>query len=144
LIARSVVAVYEVVAVKRVGGIRTFVAVDGGMGDNLRPALYDARYTAVRADAVESEPTETVTVVGRYCESGDVLLRDVLLPPLEPGALLAVPVAGAYTLSMASNYNLVPRPPLIMVRDGQPTVLLRRETVNDLIGRDVPLDGADV
>lgn len=139
LIARAVVALYEVVAVKRVAGVRTFVAVDGGMGDNLRPALYDARYTVVRADALKADPTETVTVVGRYCESGDVLLRDVPLPPLEPGALLAVPVAGAYTLSMASNYNMVPRPPLVMVRDGQATVLQRRETLDDLLRRDRPI-----
>jgi diaminopimelate decarboxylase len=139
LIARAVVAVYEVVAVKRIEGVRTFVAVDGGMGDNLRTALYDACYTAVRADAVRLEPTETVTVAGRYCESGDVLLRDVQLPPMEPGALLAVPVAGAYTLSMASNYNMVPRPPLVMVRDGQATVLQRRETLDDLIRRNVLL-----
>jgi diaminopimelate decarboxylase len=109
------------------------------MGDNIRPALYDARYTAVRADAIAAESTDTVTVVGRYCESGDVLLHDVLLPPLEPGALVAVPMAGAYTLSMASTYNLVPRPPLVMVRDGQATVLQRRETVEDLVQRDMGL-----
>jgi diaminopimelate decarboxylase len=139
LIARSVVALYEVVSVKHIPGVRTFAAVDGGMGDNLRPALYDARYTVVRADALEAEPTETVTIVGRYCESGDVLLRDVALPTLAPGALLAVPVAGAYTLSMASNYNLVSRPALVMVRDGAATVLQRHETVDDLILRDIPL-----
>jgi len=139
LVARSAVALYEVVAVKRIPGVRTFVAVDGGMGDNLRPALYDARYTAVRADALGADPTETVTVVGRYCESGDVLLHDAQLPPLAPGALVAVPGAGAYTLSMASNYNLVGRPPLVMVRAGVAQLLQRRETVDDLIGRDVPL-----
>jgi diaminopimelate decarboxylase len=137
-----VVTLYEVVSVKQIPGVRTFAAVDGGMGDNLRPALYDARYTAVRADAVEAEPTETMTIVGRYCESGDVLLRDVALPPLAPGALVAVPVAGAYTLSMASNYNLVPRPPLVMVRDGEATVLQRRETVDDLLRRDISLGRA--
>jgi diaminopimelate decarboxylase len=142
LIARSVVTLYEVVSVKQIPGVRTFAAVDGGMGDNLRPALYDARYTAVRADALRAEPTETVTIVGRYCESGDVLLRDVALPPLAPGALVAVPVAGAYTLSMASNYNLVPRPPLVMVRDGEATVLQRRETVDDLLRRDISLGRA--
>lgn len=142
LIARAVVALYEVVAVKHIPGVRTFVAVDGGMGDNLRPALYDARYTALRADATKHAATETVTVVGRYCESGDVLLPDVHLPPLVPGALLAVPVAGAYTLSMASNYNLVERPSLVMVRDGEATVLQRRETVDDLIRRDVPVRDA--
>jgi diaminopimelate decarboxylase len=153
LIARSIVALYTVVAVKRIPGVRTFVAVDGGMGDNLRPALYDARYTALRADrtmpeswAMASESStvtqERVTIVGRYCESGDVLLRDVDLPSLAPGALIAIPMAGAYTLSMASTYNLVPRPPLIMVRDGATYVLQRRETFADLMVRDQPLPDA--
>lgn len=139
LIARSIVALYEVVAIKTIPDVRTFVAVDGGMGDNIRPALYEARYSAIRADTHSDQPTETVTVVGRYCESGDVLLRDVALPPLEPGAILALPMAGAYTLSMASTYNLVPRPPLVLVRDGQPQVLQRRETFDDLLRRDVAL-----
>jgi diaminopimelate decarboxylase len=167
LIARSIVALYSVVAIKRVPGVRTFVAVDGGMGDNIRPALYDARYTAMRADPVthtaspvthesslaphessasvhESSLTthERVTIVGRYCESGDVLLRDVELPPLEPGAIIAIPMAGAYTLSMASAYNLVPRPPLIMLRDGTTHLLQRRETWDDLMVRDQPLPNA--
>ncbi|WP_029215409.1 diaminopimelate decarboxylase [Kallotenue papyrolyticum] len=144
LIARAVVALYQVVAVKRIAGVRTFVAVDGGMGDNIRPALYDARYTALRADQPGGTPArshaaagqELVTIVGRYCESGDVLLRDITLPPLEAGALIAVPMAGAYTLSMASTYNLVPRPPLIAVGEGMATVLQRRETYEDLMARD--------
>ncbi len=139
LIARAVVALYEVITVKTIPDVRTFVAVDGGMGDNIRPALYGARYSAVRADAIVSEATTTVTVAGRYCESGDVLLRDVALPPLEPGALLAIPMAGAYTLSMASTYNLVPRPALVGVRDGQARVLQRRETYADLLRRDILL-----
>lgn len=138
LIARSIIALYEVVAVKTIPDVRTFVAVDGGMGDNLRPALYEARYSVIRADAgADHGPAQRVTVVGRYCESGDVLLRDVELPPLEPGALLAVPMAGAYTLSMASTYNLVTRPPLVLVRAGQTRVLQRRETFEDLIRRDL-------
>lgn len=139
LIARSIIALYEVIAVKTIPDVRTFVAVDGGMGDNLRPALYEARYSVIRADAAsdQSSAPQRVTVVGRYCESGDVLLRDVELPPLEPGALLAVPMAGAYTLSMASTYNLVARPPLVLVRDGQTQVLQRRETFDDLIRRDL-------
>lgn len=137
LIARSIVALYEVLSIKRIPDVRTFVAVNGGMGDNIRPALYEARYTVARADQMTAAPTERVTVVGRYCESGDVLLRDVDLPPLEPGALLVLPMAGAYTLSMASTYNLVPRPPLVLVRDGEAHVLQRRETVSDLILRDL-------
>jgi diaminopimelate decarboxylase len=141
LIARAVIALYEVVAVKTVPGVRRFVAVDGGMGDNIRPALYEARYTVLCADRALTPATERVTVVGRYCESGDVLLRDVDLPPLEPGALLALPMAGAYTLSMASTYNLVARPPLVLVRAGQAHLLQRRETVADLIRRDLDAPG---
>ncbi len=143
LIARSVVALYEVVAVKPIPGIRTFIAVDGGMGDNIRPALYDARYSVIQADQVEADPVETATVVGRYCESGDVLLRDVALPATQPGALLAIPMAGAYTLSMASTYNLVPRPALVGVRDGRARVLQRRETFEDIMRRDMLLDELD-
>jgi len=139
LIARAVVALYRVVAVKEIVGVRRFVAVDGGMGDNIRPALYDARYHVVRADRLEAAATERTTVVGRYCESGDVLLRDVGLPPVEPGALLAIPMAGAYTLSMASNYNLVPRPALLLLQNGDHHIIQRRETVDDLLARDIPL-----
>jgi diaminopimelate decarboxylase len=138
LIARAVVAVYQVVATKDIAGLRHFVAVDGGMGDNIRPALYDARYHAVRIDRADAEPGGMVTVVGRYCESGDVLLRDIALPPVEPGTLLAIPMAGAYTLSMASNYNLVPRPPLVLLRDGESHIIQRRETLDDILVRDLP------
>ncbi len=80
-----------------------------------------------------------MTIVGRYCESGDVLLRDIRMPALDPGALIAVPMAGAYTLSMASNYNLVPRPPLVLLREGRSFVIQRRETLDDLTARDLPL-----
>lgn len=139
LIARSIVALYEVISIKAIPNVRTFVAVDGGMGDNLRPALYEARYSVLRADAPLHENVAPVTVVGRYCESGDVLLRDVALPPLATGALLAIPMAGAYTLSMASNYNLVPRPALVLLDRGQARELQRRETLDDLVQRDAPL-----
>jgi diaminopimelate decarboxylase len=138
LIARAVVALYTVVAVKHIENVRSFVAVDGGMGDNIRPALYDARYYAVCADRAEAFPANLVTIVGRYCESGDVLLRDIHMPPLDPGMRVAVPMAGAYTLSMASNYNLVPRPPLVLLREGQSFVIQRRETLDDLVARDLP------
>lgn len=137
LIARAVVAIYTVVATKSIPGVRNFVAVDGGMGDNIRPALYDARYHVVRVDHPDARATEIVTVVGRYCESGDVLIRDIALPPVEPGALLAVPMAGAYTLSMASNYNLVPRPALVLLRRGASYLIQRRETWDDLAARDL-------
>jgi diaminopimelate decarboxylase len=138
LIARAVVAIYQVVATKDIPGVRHFVAVDGGMGDNIRPALYGARYHAVRVDRLDAEAGELVTIAGRYCESGDVLIRDIALPPVEPGTLLAMPMAGAYTLSMASNYNLVPRPALVLLRQGTSHLIQRRETWDDLAARDLP------
>jgi diaminopimelate decarboxylase len=117
---------------------RTYVSVDGGMSDNLRPALYDAHYTAVvasRAGAVEAVPAR---VVGKHCESGDVVVRDVRLPAdVAPGDLLAVPATGAYGRSMASNYNHVPRPPVLAVADGEVRVLVRRETEDDLLALDL-------
>ncbi|HZB96067.1 MAG TPA: diaminopimelate decarboxylase, partial [Herpetosiphonaceae bacterium] len=93
------------------------------------------------ADRVVALPTDVVTIVGRYCESGDVLLRDISMPPLDTGTRIVVPMAGAYTLSMASNYNLVPRPPLLLLREGQGFVIQRRETLDDLAARDLPLPG---
>ncbi|GAC1639984.1 MAG: diaminopimelate decarboxylase [Herpetosiphon sp.] len=138
LIARSVVALYSVVARKEIPGVRRYVAVDGGMGDNIRPALSGAQYTVRRADRSGSGEPVAFTIAGRFCESGDLLAQDVVLAPLEPGALLAFAQAGAYTLSMASNYNLVTRPALVMVHDGQAWELQRREGIADLVARDQP------
>ncbi|MFC5901482.1 diaminopimelate decarboxylase [Streptomyces zhihengii] len=135
------VAVYRVLAVKR-GPRRTFVAVDGGMSDNPRPALYGVRYAPrlLGRPPAEVAETETVTVVGRHCEAGDVLAEDVPLPVgVRPGDLLALPAAGAYHLSMASSYNLVGRPPVVAVADGAARLLVRRETAADLRQRDVGL-----
>ncbi|MEU7702905.1 diaminopimelate decarboxylase [Streptomyces sp. NPDC039028] len=133
------VAVYRVLAVKRTPG-GTFVAVDGGMSDNPRPALYGVRYAPRLAGRRSPGGDERVTVVGRHCEAGDVLAEDVLLPAdTHPGDLLAVPVAGAYHLSMASSYNLVGRPPVVAVLDGHARLLVRRETTGDLRARDVGL-----
>jgi diaminopimelate decarboxylase len=119
LVAPAGVALYRVGARKEIPGVRTYVSVDGGMADNLRPALYGARYTAVVANKANRPVEETVTIVGRYCESGDVLLRDIALPRLVAGDLLAVPMVGAYCLAMASNYNMTCRPAVVMVREGQ-------------------------
>jgi diaminopimelate decarboxylase len=126
------VTLYRVGAVKRLPG-RTWVAVDGGMSDNPRPQLYDARYTALSAARAGEEPDELVSVAGMHCESGDVLIDDVFLPAPQRGDLLAVPATGAYTLAMSSNYNGVPRPAAILVHGGGATVIRRRETVDDLL-----------
>ena len=142
------VTLYTVGTVKRLASdLRTYVAVDGGMSDNPRPALYGARYTFVPAgegpdfaDAPADRPMR-VTVVGKHCESGDVLGRDVDLPHLPGvGELLAVPATGAYHQSLASNYNRVPRPAMVLVGDGRVRPLLRRETIDDLLAADVLLD----
>lgn len=114
-----------------------YLHIDGGMADNIRPALYGARYTALLANRADAPPAGPVDVAGRYCESGDVLLRGAELPAAAPGDLLAVAVSGAYTLSMASTYNMVPRPAVLLVADGQARLIQRRETEEDLLGRDV-------
>ena len=131
------VAVYGVGAVKDIPGIRKYVSVDGGMGDNIRPALYEAQYEAVVANKADQPPSERVTIAGKYCESGDVLVRDVQLPPLSQGDLIAIPASGAYCPSMASVYNLNGRPPIVLVKDGADRLIRRRETYQDLMLCDV-------
>ncbi|TXS44302.1 diaminopimelate decarboxylase [Streptomyces sp. t39] len=131
------IALYRVLAVKRTGA-RTFVAVDGGMSDNPRPALYGVRYAPRLIGRHSTAGPSTATVVGRHCEAGDVLAADAALPgDIRPGDLLAVPVAGAYHLSMASGYNLVGRPPVVAVDKGRSRLLVRRETLADFQARDV-------
>jgi diaminopimelate decarboxylase len=132
LVGRAGVTLYRVGAVKRLPD-RTWAAVDGGMSDNPRPQLYDARYTALSASRADEEADETVSVAGMHCESGDVLIDDVELPSPARGDLLAIPATGAYTLAMSSNYNGVGRPAAVLVRDGEATLVRRRETIDDLL-----------
>ena len=133
------VALYRVGAVKDIPGVRRYVSVDGGMGDNIRPALYEAAYEAVVANRMNATPTDEVTIAGKYCESGDVLVRDVVLPPILEGGddLIAIPAAGAYCTSMASNYNLNPRPAIVLVKAGEARLIRRRETYQDQMLLDV-------
>jgi diaminopimelate decarboxylase len=132
LVGRAGVTLYRVGAVKRLREV-TWAAVDGGMSDNPRPQLYGARYTALSATRADEPPDETVSVAGMHCESGDVLIDDVLLPAPRRGDLLGVPATGAYTLAMSSNYNGVGRPAAVLVRDGRATLIRRREAVDDLL-----------
>ena len=136
IIARAGIAVYRIGARKSTPGGITYLFVDGGMADNIRPALYGAIYTAFPVERVLDEPQETVCVSGRYCESGDLLIEEEQLPLLDEGELLAIPTVGAYCLPMASNYNLVPRPSVLMI-DEQSSVQImeRRETHEDLFSR---------
>jgi diaminopimelate decarboxylase len=136
LVGRAGVTLYRVGAVKRLPE-RTWVAIDGGMSDNPRPQLYDARYTALSATRADEVPDENVSVAGMHCESGDVLIDDVALPAPRRGDLLAVPATGAYTLAMASNYNGVGRPAAVLVREGEARLIRRRETVDDLLRYEV-------
>jgi diaminopimelate decarboxylase len=138
IIGPAGVALYSVGSRKTVPGIRTYVSVDGGMADNIRPALYGARYAATLANRNPvGEPLQIVTIAGKYCESGDVLIDEVSLPELVAGDLLAVPMAGAYCLAMASNYNLSPRPAVVIVANGCVRLIRRRETYDDLLRSDV-------
>jgi diaminopimelate decarboxylase len=130
--------------VKEITGVRRFVAVDGGMADNIRPTLYGARYTVLLANRTSAAAPVLSTVVGRYCESGDILAPDVPLPgDLAPGDLLAFPTSGAYSIPMASQYNGVPRAAVVLVReDSTHQLIRRRETRDDLLRYDVPLEDA--
>jgi diaminopimelate decarboxylase len=131
------VALYTVGSIKDIPDVRRYVAIDGGMGDNIRPKLYGASYEVLLARDPEGRPAAPVTIAGKYCESTDVLAADVLLPPVEAGDVLCVPAAGAYCLSMASNYNGMPRPAVVMVREGEARLLRRRETLEDLLATEV-------
>ena len=138
IVGPAVFTLYEVGTVKDVDGIRTYVSVDGGMSDNIRTALYDASYSATVAGRASSAEPLLARVVGKHCESGDIVVKDEFLPAdVQPGDLLAVPGTGAYCRSMASNYNHVPRPPVVAVRDGASRVIVRRETEADLLALDV-------
>jgi diaminopimelate decarboxylase len=119
------------------GQVRRYVSVDGGMSDNIRTALYDAAYTTTLANRASDSEAVLCRVVGKHCESGDIVVRDAWLPgDVAPGDLLAVAATGAYCRSMASNYNHVPRPPVVAVRDGSARVIVRRETEADLLALD--------
>jgi diaminopimelate decarboxylase len=134
LVGNAGVTIYTVGTVKRIPDVRTYVAVDGGMSDNLRPMLYGARYEAEIADRFGGD--DVCTIAGMHCESGDVLVRDAVLDDPRVGDVLVIPATGAYGHAMANNYNAVPRPPVIFCRDGDARVVVRRETYDDLTLRD--------
>ena len=136
LVGNSGVTAYRVGTVKEIPGVRTYVAVDGGMSDNLRPMLYGARYEAAIADRAGETPDTLATIAGKHCESGDVLIRDTELEAPRVGDVLVTPATGAYGYALANNYNGVPRPPVIFCRDGEARVVVRRESWDDLLARD--------
>ena len=136
---KAAVTAYTVGTVKVIPGVRTYVAVDGGMSDNLRPMLYDSKYEAMLANKAEIPATDVVTIAGKHCESGDVLVRDVHIAPPERGDILVTPGTGAYGYAMANNYNAQPRPAVVLVGDGRARVIIERETWDDVLRLQRPL-----
>ena len=136
---KAAVTAYTVGTVKVIPGVRTYVAVDGGMSDNLRPMLYDSKYEAMVANKAEVPETDVVTIAGKHCESGDVLVRDVHIAPPEPGDIVVTPGTGAYGYAMANNYNAQPRPAVVMVGGGRARVIIERETWDDVLRLQRPL-----
>jgi diaminopimelate decarboxylase len=137
IVGEAGTTLYTVGTIKDVPGIRKYVAVDGGMMDNVRTAMYEAKYEAIVANKPLEEPAEKVSIAGKACESGDMLIWDVELPRLVRGDILATFSTGAYHYSMASNYNRFTRPPVVFVRDGRADIVVRRESYADLITNDV-------
>lgn len=140
IVGSAGVSLYTVGSRKVIPGVRTYVAVDGGMGDNIRPALYQAKYETVVANKLTQPVTETVSIAGKYCESGDMLAWDQKLPKTEAGDLLAILDTGAYGYSMASNYNRNPRPAVVFCENGTSKLIVKRESLQDLIRQDLPLE----
>ena len=130
------VALYTVGSTKEIPGVRKYVSVDGGMADNIRPALYGSQYQAVVANKVEGD-LERVTIAGRFCESGDILIQNIDLPRVDPGDIIAIPGAGAYCLPLASNYNASLKPPIVLVKEGKARLIRRRQSYEDLMSHDI-------
>jgi len=137
IVGQAGVALYKVGAIKEIPGIRKYVCIDGGMSDNIRPALYGAKYEALVANKALEAKRDTVTVAGKLCESGDILVKDVNLASVHPGDIIAIPVCGAYSIPLSSNYNAVPRPAIVMIKEGRGRLIRRRETYQDLMNLDL-------
>jgi len=137
MVGQAGLTLYAAGTIKDIPNVRKYVSVDGGMADNIRPALYQAKFEAVVANKADQAPAETVTIAGKYCESGDILIEDVKLPAIESGDVIALPATGAYCIPMASNYNVSPRPAIVAVSDGRARLVRRRETYDDLLACEV-------
>ena len=137
IVANSGTTLYTIGAVKDIPGVRKYVSVDGGMTDNIRPALYNADYECIIANRVHGDCEECVTIAGKCCESGDILLENVNIPKVQTGDILAVMTTGAYGYSMSNNYNRVPKPAVVMVANGDSRLICRRESYEDVIKNDI-------
>ncbi|MEE8469889.1 MAG: diaminopimelate decarboxylase [Dehalococcoidia bacterium] len=136
IVGRAGVAIYRAGASKDIPGVRKYVSVDGGMADNIRPALYGSRYEALLANKAGEDDAEQVSIAGKFCESGDLLVKDASMPKVVPGDIVAIPVSGAYCLPLASNYNASLKPAIVLVREGKAHLIRRRECYDDLIQHD--------
>ena len=137
IVGQAGVALYKVGAIKEIAGIKKYVCVDGGISDNIRPVLYGAKHVALVASKALKEEREMVTIAGKLCESGDILIKDINLTKVRPGDIIAMPVCGAYSIPMSSNYNAMPRPAIVMVKEGRGRLIRRRETYQDLMSLDL-------
>jgi diaminopimelate decarboxylase len=137
MVARAGVALYRVGTTKDISGLKRYISIDGGMADNIRPALYEAEYEAILANKANAEDTDTVTIAGKFCESGDILIKEIKLPPAAYGDIVAVPVCGAYCIPMESNYNASLKPAIVMVKEGAARIIRKRDTLQDLIRNDL-------
>ena len=136
IVAKAGTALYTIGGSKDIPGVRHYFFVDGGMADNIRPALYDSKYEAVVANKIGNPETDVVTIAGKFCESSDILIKDIRLPKLEGGDILAMPTSGAYSIPMSSNYNASLRPAIVMVKEGKARLIRQRETYEDLIAHE--------
>jgi diaminopimelate decarboxylase len=137
IVGQAGVALYKVGAIKEIPGIKKYVCVDGGISDNIRPALYGAKYEALVANKALKAEKEVVTIAGKLCQSGDILIKDINLATVQPGDIIAIPVCGAYSIPMSSNYNAMPKPAIVMVKENRVRLIRRRETYQDLMSLDV-------
>jgi len=137
IVAPAGITLYKVGAVKNIKNVRTYVSVDGGMTDNPRYALYQSKYEAVIANRADAPRVQTVTIAGKCCESGDLLAKDIQMPEIQAGDILAMLATGAYNYSMSSNYNRIPRPPVVLVKDGKARVIVKREDYEDIVRNDI-------
>jgi diaminopimelate decarboxylase len=137
IVGRSAIAIYRAGAIKDIPGVRKYVSVDGGMADNIRPALYGSEYEALVVNKITETEAEEVTIAGKFCESGDILVKDVKLPHIAAGDIIAIPVCGAYCLPLSSNYNASLKPAVVLVSEGRARTIRRRESYDDLMRCDI-------
>ena len=140
IIAEAGIQLYSVGQIKDIKDVRKYVSVDGGMSDNIRPSLYDAKYDAIIANRADENADDLVTICGKCCESGDILIKDIMLPTPKRDDIIAVFTTGAYGYSMASNYNKLPKPAVVMIKDGKVFEIIKRQSYEDMIKNELSIE----